>query len=242
MKSKIYLLILLCSLQSFAQTFKNGLILTVTDNAKYDDRFCCVLAPPEGFAAYDQPSGKIIGKIARVGNIKIDDQVPYHIYFITANKKIELENLESVGYEISALNYTDEVAGFVKITVPEKSVWLKISEIKKQGFQAVTWLNYLIKQSPEVLGYYANDPGLNIRKEPNAESEIIGSARGDLFEIKLSNETSGSWVKVTVIKSREHVCNTELSEKDNFEYKSEGWMKILDDDGAPNIWSYQKGC
>ena len=54
----------------------------------------------------------------------------------------------------------------------------------------------MVIQSESVLGYYANEPGVRLRKELNVNSEIIGSVRGDLFEIKLTNNVDGPWCKV----------------------------------------------
>ena len=83
---------------------------------------------------------------------------------------------------------------------------------------------------------------MRLRKEPNSNTEIIGSVRGDLFEIKLTNQTAGQWCKVKITKYREHPCWTDLSEKENIEYKTEGWLKIIDDNGEPNLWNYTRGC
>lgn len=76
---------------------------------------------------------------------------------------------------------------------------------------------HLINQSADVLGYYAKDSGLNLRKEPNAKSDIIGSVRGELFEIKLTHQTSGQWCKVKITKHKEYPCETALNEKENTE-------------------------
>lgn len=235
-------LTVLCGVSIFSQNFKRGLILPKISEPHYPDKFCCVLSPTEGFAVYDQPSGKVIGKIARVGNVKNDDQVAYHLYLVKTQSQVELENLVEVGYEIRALKYVDSKKGFVKIQIPNSAVWLKISELQKQGFEPVNWLYHLIKNSDHVLGYYANEPGLQIRKEPNISSEIMGSVRGELFEIKLTSEVSGQWCKVKVTKYREHPCNTDLTEDKNIEFHSEGWIKIIDDQGESNLWSYPRGC
>ena len=48
--------------------------------------------------------------------------------------------------------------------------------------------------------YDTNEPGLRLRKEPSSKSDVIGSVRGDLFEIKLTTETSGQWCKVKITK------------------------------------------
>ncbi|WP_281321851.1 SH3 domain-containing protein [Flavobacterium aestivum] len=241
MTKKISTLILFIPILVFGQTFKRGIIVPTIDSLKNSEKYCCVLSPEQGFSVFDKPNGKVIGTLKRIGNIKKDDQVPYKIYLVTGDKKIKVHNYREIGYELFAINYSDSIQGFVKILDTSKSYWLSVSEINKQGFKTVCWLDHLVMQSENVLGYYANDPGLRLRKEPNSNSEIIGSVRGDLFEIKLINKVIGQWCKAKIIKYREHPCNTELDEEENVEYKTEGWLKVIDDDGEPNLWNY-KGC
>ena len=221
---------------------KRGIIVPIFDSLKFSEKYCCILSPEQGFSVYDNPKGKIIGKLKRIGNAKEDDQVPYKIYLITGEKKVEIKNFRQIDYEIFAINYTDSSDGFVKVLDTLKNYWLSVAEIEKHGFKTITWRDQMIKESENTLGYYANEPGLRLRKEPNSESEIMGSVRGDLFEIKLTKTTSGQWCKVKVIKYKEHLCNTDLEEAENIESKTEGWLKIIDDNGEPNLWSYTRGC
>ncbi len=234
--------ILLLPLLVFGQTAKRGIIVPTIDSLKSSEKYCCVLSPEQGFSVYDNPKGKIIGILKRMGNIKKDDQVPYKIYFVTGDKKVKIDNYREIGYELYAINYTDSIQEFVKVLDTSKSYWLSVAEIKKQGFKTVSWLDHLVKQSEIELGYYANEPGLRLRKEPNSNSEIIGSVRGDLFEIKLTNNVVGQWCKVKITKYKELPCNTDLTEEENLEYKTEGWLKIIDDNGEPNLWNYTRGC
>ncbi|MBV6881259.1 SH3 domain-containing protein [Epilithonimonas ginsengisoli] len=221
---------------------KQGIIVPKIDSLKYSEKYCCVLSPEQGFSVYDNPKGKIIGTLKRMGNIKEDNQVPYKIYLVTGDKKVKIENFREISSEIFAINYTDSAEGFVKVVDSSKSYWLSVAEIEKNGFKTVNWRDQMIEQSKGVLGYYANEPGLRLRKEPNSKSEIIGSVRGDLFEIKLTKNISGQWCKVKVTKYKEHPCNTDLEEAENIESQTEGWLKIIDDNGEPNLWSYTRGC
>jgi hypothetical protein len=65
--------------------------------------------------------------------------------------------------------------------------------------------------------------------------------KGDLLEIKLTQETKGLWCKVIVTKYSDHPCTS----KGNFdEIKLEtftGWIELLSDDQTPNV-SYYKSC
>lgn len=221
---------------------KRGIIVPKIDSLKFSEKYCCILSPEKGFSVYDNPKGKIVGTLKRIGNIKEDDQVTYKIYLITDDKKVKIDNYREIGYEIFAINYTDSAEGFVKVLDPSKNYWLSVAEIEKHGFKTINWLDHMIERSNDVLGYYANEPGLRLRKEPNSESEIIGSVRGDLFEIKLTKNISGQWCKVKVKKYKEHPCNTELEEAENVESQTEGWLKIIDDKGEPNLWNHTRGC
>lgn len=161
---------------------------------------------------------------------------------MSENKKIKISDYTEIDYEIFALNFTESRNGFIKIKNKSVNFWLSLNEIKKVGFKAINWMDFLILNRKDVRGYYANEPGLRLRAEPNTDSEIIGSVRGDLFEINLTKEVSGQWVKVIIKKYKEHPCNTSLSEDENIVYQSEGWLKVIDDDGEPNIWNYTRGC
>ena len=224
------------------QTFKSGIIVPDTAAIKNSETMCCILSPPEGFSVYDNPKGNVIGTLKRMGNIEKDDQVPYKIYLVVGDKKVKVNKYREIGYELYAINFIDSIDGFVKVLDREKNYWLSVSEINNQGFIIESWMEHLIKKSETVLGYYANEPGLRVRKQPNVTSEIIGSVRGDLFEINLTTNINGKWCRVKITKYKEHPCNSELSDDQNIEYKTEGWMKIIDDNGEPNLFSYTRGC
>lgn len=221
---------------------KRGIIVPRIDSLQFSTKYCCILSPEQGFTVYDNPKGKMIGTLEKISRPSENNQIINEIYFRTKGKKIKVENFREIGYEIFAINYSDSSDGFVKVLDTAKNYWLSISEIEKHGFKTVNWRDQMIAQSNNILGYYANEPGLKLRKEPNSESEILDSVRGDLFEIKLTKTTSGQWCKVKVIKYREHPCSTDLEEAENIESQTEGWLKIIDDKGEPNLWSYMRGC
>ena len=241
MKKFFLLIISIFPLLFLSQGLQSGLILPQNDEDQHTDKYCCVLSPKEGFTVYDSPNGKKTGTLKMLPPSEKDSQTPYHIYFFTGKNSVEVQDIDSIGYDVFALEYADIQKGFVKIDYNVKG-WLKLEEIKASKFKTVNWLQYLQNKNATVLGYYANEPGLNLRANPSSDSEVIGGVRGDQFEIKLTNNCTGQWCKVNIIKYREHPCNTDLEETENIEYRTEGWMKIIDDNGKPNIWSYQKGC
>lgn len=220
-----------------------GLILPKVDSLRHAENYCCILSPQEGFTVYDSPNGKSIGTLKREINT-YDDQSPYKIYIFSDTTKhlVDAASYREIGYDLFAINYTAMVDGYVHILESNKHIWLKIDELEKKGFMPIDWMTYLLQERNVVMGYYANKPGLQLRKEPKSTSELIRTISGDLFEIKLTKHVSGPWHKVLITKHKEHPCQTDLNERENTMYKTEGWIKIVDDDGEPTIWSYLKGC
>lgn len=220
-----------------------GLILPVVDSLRDSNAYCCVVTPESGFIVYDKPNGKAIGTVKREID-ESDNQSPYVLYLIsgTNKEKIETEAFKEIGYDLFAINYSETTDGYVRVFDSSKNYWLKVAEINQKGFKAIDWMEHLLKERDLVLGYYANEPGLKLRKEPNSNSEVISTIRGNLFEIKLSEKVSGQWCKVIITKYKEHPCETELKESENKVDIKEGWLKIIDDNGEPNIWNYSKGC
>lgn len=220
-----------------------GIIVPVVDSLLSSKTYCCVVTPESGFTVYDKPNGKAIGTVKREISEE-DDQSPYKLYFIsgTIKTKIDSEEYKEINYDIYAINYSDTAEGYVRVFDNRKNYWLKVAEINQKGFKTVGWTEHLLKERHNVLGYYANEPGLKLRKEPNSNSDVIRNIRGDLFEIKLTEKISGQWCKVIITQYQEHPCETELKEQENKVDTTEGWLKIIDDNGEPNIWHYTKGC
>ena len=242
-KSIIILFFLTCTL-AYGQVLQSGLILP---NSYEDEEICCIYAPKDGFAIYDQPNGEIIGRLTRNVAQNTGDQSYYRIYFVDIRNKAEtqigLENFWMIGYETFASIYNARQNGFAKLKIENHNFWIKESDIKNVGFSLVEWQTYLSDNAGKVLGFYANEPGLNLREQPNTSSRIIKTLRGDLNEISPTNEHIGLWTKVNVIIMKKHPCNETnlMTEEENIVEKLEGWIKILDDDGLPNVWRY-KGC
>ena len=223
---------------TYGQELQNGLILPEQNE---DKEFCCIYSPKNGFTVYDQPNGEEIGQLTRIG-----DQSFYRIYFVDHRAKTEtqigLEHLQEIAYEIWALAYSERRDGFVKFRYANQDLWLKQSDIESVGFACVEWQSFLTDNVDNLLGYYANDPGLNLREKPNTDSRIIRTLKGYTNEVSPTNEHIGLWTKVKVIISMEHPCDTDLSEEENIIEELEGWIKIVDDNGLPNLWYYSRGC
>lgn len=233
-------LCLLLSIYSVAQTPKRGLILPVADSLLYEEDYCCILSPNKGWTAYDAPNGKPVGTLKRWGNKAKDDQVPFAIYLVAGKQKTRITKYQEIEYELYALQYNDSNKGFIQVADSLQSFWLNVAELQQTGFHALGWMDWMIRQSEKDLHFMAKEPGLRLRKEPHTTGEIIGSVRGDLFQIKLTRESQGVWNKVKVMKLKRDPCESGMD--DNIDFEWEGWLKVLDDNGEPNLWRYTRGC
>jgi hypothetical protein len=202
--------------------------------------------PKEGFTVFNSPNGNIIGFLTRMNESNTDDQAPDKIFFTDkstdAVKQIELSKFKEIGYETWAIIYFERNNGFVRIVDSNINFWLSEKEIEEKSFKIENWKNFLISKTGRLLGYYANDPGLNLQVLPSKDSDIILTLKGDLIEITPTEQTEDNWVKVKVIKYKEHPCIGELSPEELIEEKFEGWIKLIDDNGLPNVWYYSRGC
>jgi len=230
---------------AFGQVIQSGIILP---DQRDEEEICCIYVPEDGFTVYNQPNGEITGHLT--GDVKqnLGDQYNYQIFFVDDSTKretqIDLENLQEIAYEIWALTYSTRINGFVKLKLEHdgQDLWLKESDIDKVGFEIVDWQTFLSNNVENLLGYYANDPGLNLREKPTTDSKIIKTLKGDTHQILPTKEHKRLWTKVKVIIYKEHPCRANVTEEDNIMQELEGWVKIIDDNGQPNVWYYSRGC
>lgn len=219
-----------------SQPLTHGLIIPKEGNSL---DFGQVYIPESGINIYNEPNGEIAGKIMRDSSSSTHSK-SQKVFLIIQDHWMPLgnSNVKIIGDGITALVYIDQNSDFVKM---ENGYWINVSELVDGGLSVVNWMQYLIDNSPIVIGYYARKPGLDLRENPSEKSALILSLKGDLLEIKLTEETKGFWCKVIVTKYSEHPC----ASKGNFdEIKLKtfiGWIKLLSDDQTPNV-TYYKSC
>jgi hypothetical protein len=229
MKNLILIIIFIISSNAiYSQEFKAGVIMP-----DKEIKLCCVYIPNSGLKIYDNPNGKPQGQIF-LG--KADNNNEFYTAIIEKNgleKELEYSNLEMVGYEIMALVFVDSKFGFVKLN---NGSWISSEELKSKNLRLISWMAYAIEKNTE---WYANKPGLNLRKGPSTEFEKIIILKGDLFGIKLTAERKGKWSKVKVTEYRKHPCSGE----DNLIIKTySGWIKLISEEETLSVWNYGKGC
>lgn len=217
------LIILIKANPGLGQMMQNGLIVDINDpNISLFKR----LAPDDGFSIYDRPNGNKIGLFSNHKVIVNNVELPFDMVRIT-----------QISYHNRAINYFERKDGYVRVITDTMSCWLSEDEIIKNNFKIREWQEFLISNKHNVLGYFAN--GLNLREGPSTDSKIIKTLKGFNLRIEPTNESNGLWTKVKVIKYKLDPCEGDLG--GNIEYTLEGWIKIVDDKGLPNVW-YEISC
>lgn len=236
---RILIILIFLSSTVYCQELKSGIILP---NPTFVDGNYGILLPENGFKIYEYPRGILLGSLKlNPYKMKSGDSFVVIINNGSIISEISLINFYQVGYEEYAIKYFDKKGNFVQIINKDSNFWLNVKDIEQKKFEIINWRDFLIKNSGKVLGYYASDPGLNLREAATINSKVIKTLEGDLFQIIPTKETNGSWVKVLVKKFKEHPCVNGFDEK-LIQYELEGWIKIVDDKGLPNVWFYSRGC
>ncbi len=243
--AKLYLIILFLIFFTPVpgQVLQHGLIMP---EQVEQEGICCVYSPKEGFSIYDRPGGAKTGILTRNIEQRIGFESYYQIYFVDAQTgkatQIGLDHFQEVGYKVWAVSYFERRNGFVRITDAAREYWISEREIDKHGFKLIEWQDFLSENAGFLTGFFANSPGLNLREGPDTDSLVIMALRGTTNQILPAKEHSGPWTKVKVIIYKENPCETNLSIERNIKEEHEGWIKIVDDYGKPNVWFYPRGC
>lgn len=212
---------------------EKGLILP-TNNKDWSP--CCLYIPRTGLNLYKNPNDKSIGKLGLINKKQSSEFYESEIIYLNGETEtFEIDNFEMVGYEIFALKFISFNDSFLQL---ENNLWIKISEVKKKGLMQKSWMRYAIEEQ-DVLGWYGNKPGIELKQNPHEDSEILKILEGDLLEINLTDELKGEWVKVNINEYKIHPCN-EPKARPIKNYS--GWIKLISENGILNVWSYKKGC
>ena len=208
--------------------------------------------PARGLTLYDKPAGKAVAKLSRfcpVGKFTDGNMRMFILPHSDPNncKHITLQHLHHLSDDTYVIPFYNNVSGYVKLFDDPMlgPTWAKIDEFESQDYRLVGWKEYYIERrgSPA----FANDPGLNLRESPYVDAKKIITINGDNMEITLigfdGNEfCEGSWCKVKVKVYKQSQCTTSIPESENLVGTYEGWIKIVDDNGIPNVYINTKGC
>lgn len=168
------------SYSGLGQQLQHGLIMP---NSKDDIELCCIFSPKQGFNIYNQAGGDIIALLVMKHDPK-DDQSPYRIHLIDNHSKSSVSfncwsNFTMVGYEVFSIDYHQRKNGFLKVLSAKTSYWISEKEIEAKNFKSLEWQYFLASEAV----FYENVGGLNLRESASANSKLIKTLKGDLFEI-----------------------------------------------------------
>lgn len=197
---------------------------------------CCLYIPENGLKLYAAASGDQVGVLKLTKPNSSSEFYESQIEYINGTTaEFKFKHFEMVGYEIYALKFRDSKGTFVQL---ENRMWIDGEEFSQSNLLVRSWFDYAL-QKEEILGWYANKPGLTLWGKPNKSSSQIKELKGDLLEINLTDETVNNWVKVRVDEYKAHPCVDPDSKPVN---TYSGWIELIDDYGLLNIWFYEKGC
>jgi len=194
--------------------------------------------PNASFDLFVTPNGKKAGTIYKKDFINL----MYQFNTGASAFRVKNEDLAEFTGKTFCLKYFEKQDGFLKILVNStgKGYWISEKELKYLRIISISWLEYFIQQKGDF--YPAIEIGLNLREKPKAESKKIALLKGDYFVIRLNGNTEGFWAEAEVKKFATRPCKSADPATLKPEAIMNGWVKILDDSGAPNIWFHVKGC
>jgi len=159
---------------------------------------------------------------------------------------VPLEQLHHWSDDAYVIPYFDNKQGFVRLLKDDRSgtTWAKISDITDRNFLLLSWKDYFISRRSSPL--FAAEAGLNLRESPYADAKRVTTISGEEMLIYLvgfdDGFCEGQWCKVKVKVYLENPCATQRTEVENFKIEYEGWIKLMDDSGLPNVYINTKGC
>lgn len=128
--------------------------------------------------------------------------------------------------------------GYLKIKLNNIFYWLNQNEIEQNNFNPILWLDYLTNLNSEFLTSNVN---LNLRAYPGEQGEkikllVISRFSEETHYMKMNGKTNGKWAEVEVQIYKQYCRNKELLKT------LIGWIKVIDNDGSPNIFSVPSPC
>lgn len=229
---------------------RTGLILPDFEKLPELPRTTMAYVPGSGLALYDRPGGKVWAKLSRFcpvgkytdGSMRmfiLPDSNPNNCEHI---KLEQLHHLSDDTYGIPFYNRVDNYVLLFKNTSQE--CWVDVKDIAESNFRMLGWKEYFIERRD--LPAHVNEPGLNLREGPYADAKKLLTVKGDEMEIILTGFDGGfcegPWCKVKVKVYKKSPCTTSEPESKNLKKEYEGWIKLVDDNGMPNVHINTKGC
>lgn len=191
--------------------------------------------PTNGLRVYSRRTSSQIGDLLLEKEANHSNSVSFQGSANKTSFDLDYTSITQVSYSNTVVVFFERSDGFLRIINKEKDYWLRENEVLEKGFRILDWSQFLIEKSNQMIGYFPKSPGLNLRESPSKEGKLIKTLVGDSFQIRLTNNTNGLWVKVKVMKLKDQPspCGDGA-----IEYEMQGWIKLLDDSGIPNVSFY----
>jgi len=145
-------------------------------------------------------------------------------------------------YSVKAyvLVYQQIKEGFVQVKMNNKKYWLSIDNLAAFNFKVASWQAYLQQTSLPLETIY----NMNIRMEPRATSEKVGLTKINKSDteayhsIKVLERFNKQWgeIELSFWQNKKACCKADAPIS-----KLKGWIKLVDDDGSPNLYP-QTSC
>ncbi len=149
------------------------------------------------------------------------------------------------GFKDHYLQFYQEYEGYVQIRLNGNAYWLHQKELTQHSFSYQPYLSYLKQLGMGLTPLIGMN--INLREAPHAKGEkiVLVKSNDDLvgphFVLGLLEEApQGNWARVEVKKypSWGNYCQGQTSGVVSYQ----GWMKVLDNAGHPNVWQYSGAC
>jgi len=156
-------------------------------------------------------------------------------------KRPEIEHSSFVwtGYKSFCFQYSEAKDGYLKIKLNKEYYWLNQNEIEQYNFKPILWLDYLTNIHSNTLTANIN---LNLRAYPSVQASRIKlleiNRYGEkMHYMKMTGKTKGAWAEVEVNLYKDFCGNSKEVPQTLI-----GWIKVIDNDGSPNIFNVPSPC
>jgi hypothetical protein len=226
-----------------------GIENTLAQEGPFPSSGIGILAPEKGINSmyynfplaeiilYNTPDGANAGIIIKKNSLNIIYKLNDQPLAFRVNEK-DIAEIEFAGF---CLKYFEQQGNFVKVLVNStiKGYWISLAELQYLRYKSISWMD--VFSFKKKFFYSQVDVGVNLRSEPDQKSRKIMLLKGNHYAIMLTGEIDGLWAEVIVGHYSKPPCEqNDQGGKPTEEWN--GWIKVIDDAGYPNIWFYPRGC
>lgn len=147
------------------------------------------------------------------------------------------------GYYLQVL---ERVGGYVRVRLGNSMYWLREKDLDKLWFRFSAYTHALKRFRVAVIPY---NQTLNLRDGPGSTFPVLVKAKGGdegfNYTVHFTGEWNGPWARVEMVRSlgTHWPCPQEkLSPRGATRSIVRGWVRTVDESGAPTVWTYPESC